>query len=63
MPYSIKKTSGSRPYKVVKKTTGEVVGSSTNKEDAMASMRARYANSDKEMEKAHKSAVARMSKK
>ena len=62
MPYSIKKTSGSRPYKVVKKT-GEVVGSSTNKEDAMASMRARYANSDKEMEKAHKLAVARMSKK
>ena len=32
-----------RPWKIVKEDTGEVVGSSTSKADAEASMRARYA--------------------
>lgn len=41
MPYTIQKGSGSKPYKIVKKTTGEVVGSSTSKEKAKASIVAR----------------------
>lgn len=42
MPYSIKKGKGSKPYKIVKKT-GRIVGSSTSKAKAKASIRARYA--------------------
>ena len=43
MPWRVKKGSGERPYKIVKKTTGEVVGSSTSSAKAKASVRARYA--------------------
>lgn len=42
--WKVKKGSGSRPWKIVKEDTGEVVGSSVSKEKAMASMKARYAN-------------------
>ncbi len=42
MPYKVMKRSGSRPWKIVKTTTGEVVGSSTTKANAQASVRARY---------------------
>ena len=45
MPYSIKKGSGKRPWKLVKKSTGKVVGTSTSKTKAQAAMRARYAHS------------------
>lgn len=45
MPWkTVKKGSGKKPFKVVKKDTGEVVGSSTTKAKAEASVRARYAN-------------------
>lgn len=44
MPYSVKKESGSRPYKIVKKTTGKTVGSSTSKEMANRAIRARHAH-------------------
>lgn len=47
MPYSVRKSSGSKPYKIVKKTTGKVVGSSTSKAKAEASIRARHANKGK----------------
>lgn len=43
MPYKVVKRSGSRPWKIVKTTTGKVVGSSTTKAKAEASVRARYA--------------------
>jgi hypothetical protein len=45
VPYSIKyKPSGDgRPWKIVKKNTGKVVGSSKTRKDAEASIRARYA--------------------
>ena len=42
MPYSIRKRTGARPWKIIKKSTGEVVGSSTSKPMAEASVRARY---------------------
>lgn len=42
MPYTIKKTTGSRPWKIIKQSTGEVVGSSTSKSKAEASVRARH---------------------
>ena len=42
MPYVIKKGSGKRPYKIIKKTTGKVVGTSMSKAKAQASVRARY---------------------
>lgn len=38
MPYTIKKGKGSRPYKIVKKSTGKVVGSSKTAKAAGASM-------------------------
>lgn len=41
MPYRIERRSGSRPYKIVRKDTGEVVGSSVSKAKAAASIRAR----------------------
>lgn len=43
MPYIVRKKKDGKPYKIVKKS-GKVVGSSTNKNDAMASIRARYAS-------------------
>jgi hypothetical protein len=44
MPWKVVKRSGSRPWKIIKTTTGKVVGSSTTKAKAQASVRARYAN-------------------
>lgn len=38
MPYTVRKGSGDRPWKIVKKDTGKVVGSSTSKKDAMISI-------------------------
>jgi len=43
MPYKIEKRSGGRPYKIINKDTGKVVGSSKTKSDAQASIRARWA--------------------
>ncbi len=45
MPYKIEKRSGERPWKIIKKDTGKVVGSSTSKSMAVKAMRARYAHS------------------
>jgi hypothetical protein len=42
MPYKVVKKSGSKPYKIIKTTTGKIVGSSTSKKNAKASVRARY---------------------
>lgn len=42
MPYKVVKRSGSRPYKIIKSDTGKVVGSSTSRSAAQASIRARY---------------------
>lgn len=47
MPYKVVKKSGERPYKIVRKDTGKIVGSSKTKEAAKASVRARYANEGK----------------
>lgn len=47
MPYKIVKRSGARPWKIIKKDTGKVVGSSTSKAKAQASIRARYAGEKK----------------
>jgi hypothetical protein len=47
MPWKVVKRSGSRPWKIVKTTTGKVVGSSTTKAKAEASVRARYAAENK----------------
>jgi len=47
MPWKVKKGSGPKPFKIVKKDSGKVVGSSTSKAKAEASVRARYANYDK----------------
>lgn len=46
MPYTVKKQSGSKPYKITK-PGGKVVGSSTSKAKAQASIRARYAGENK----------------
>ena len=42
MPYEIRKTKGKRPYKIINKDTGKIVGSSMTMENAEASIRARY---------------------
>ncbi len=47
MPYKIVKTKGSRPYKIVKKSTGKIVGSSTSMGMAKKAMAARYENEPK----------------
>lgn len=45
MPWEVKKVGkGPRPWKTVEKGTGKVVGSSTTKARAQASVKARYAN-------------------
>jgi hypothetical protein len=44
MPYKVEKKSGKKPYKIVRKDTGKVVGSSNSKAKAQASVRARYSN-------------------
>ncbi len=43
MPVKVRKGSGSKPFKVVEKATGKVVGSSTTKAKAESSARARNA--------------------
>lgn len=43
MPVKVEKRTGAKPYKIVEKATGKVVGSSTTKADAEASARARNA--------------------
>lgn len=48
MPYSVKKIGNSeKPWKIIKKDTGKVVGSSKSKAEAKASIRARYAGEGK----------------
>jgi len=48
MPYKVEKRGNSeRPYKIINKETGRVVGSSTTREKAQASIRARYAGERK----------------
>jgi hypothetical protein len=42
MPYQIKKTSGSKPWCVFNKDTGDKKGCSKTEEDAIAHMRALY---------------------
>ena len=44
MPWSVRKGSGPRPWKIIKSDTGKVVGSSTSKAKAKASVRTRYAH-------------------
>ena len=44
MPWSVRKGSGKRPWKIIRSDTGKVVGSSTSKAKAQASVRARYAH-------------------
>lgn len=43
MPYKIEKRKGPKPYKIIRKTDGKVVGASKSLEDAKASIRARNA--------------------
>ena len=47
MPYSIKKGTGDKPYKIKNTNTGKQVGSSTSKAKAKASVKARYAGKRK----------------
>jgi hypothetical protein len=47
MPYRIVKRSGEKLFKIINKDTGRVVGSSTTKTKAQASIRARYAGEHK----------------
>lgn len=42
MPYLVKKGKGARSYKIVRRDTGEIVGTSKTRADAEASIRARY---------------------
>ncbi|KKN70452.1 hypothetical protein LCGC14_0431470 [marine sediment metagenome] len=42
MPYKVVKRGGTKPYKIIKISTGKIVGSSTSKVKAEASVRARY---------------------
>lgn len=44
MPVKVVKRSGAKPYKVVEKATGKVVGSSTTRAKAQASANARNAS-------------------
>ena len=53
MPWKVVKKSGAKPWKIVKSNTGEVVGSSSSKAKAQASVRARYAN-EGELPEEHK---------
>lgn len=45
MPYKVVKRAGKKPYKIIDKDTGKIVGSSTSKARALASVRARLAGS------------------
>lgn len=45
MPYKVEKRGNSqKPWKIIKTTTGQVVGSSETKAKAQSSVKARYAN-------------------
>jgi hypothetical protein len=44
MPVTVRKGSGSKPWKIVEKSTGKVKGSSTTKAAALSSARARNAS-------------------
>lgn len=44
MPVVVRKGSGSKPWKIVEKNTGKVVGSSTSKEKAQSSANVRNAH-------------------
>jgi hypothetical protein len=44
MPVTVRHGSGSRPWKIVEKSSGKVVGTSTSKAKAEASARARNAH-------------------
>ncbi len=43
MPYRIEKRSGEKPYKIINKNTGKVVGSSSSRTKAQKSVNARNA--------------------
>jgi hypothetical protein len=43
MPYKIVKRTGSKPWKIINKDRDQIVGSSTSKAKAQASVRARLA--------------------
>lgn len=43
MPVKVRKGSGKRPYKIVEKSSGRVVGSSTSRSKAQSSANARNA--------------------
>lgn len=43
MPYRIERRTGKRPWKIINKITGKVVGSSLSEKRAEASIRARLA--------------------
>lgn len=43
MPWRVEHRDGPRPFKIVKNSTGEVVGSSKTMEEAHAAVRAMYA--------------------
>lgn len=48
MPYTIRNAkTGEKPFKIINKNTGKIVGSSTSKAKAQASIRARYAGEGK----------------
>lgn len=47
MPYKIIKRGGKKPWKIINKNTGKVVGSSETKAKAQASVRARHAGKRK----------------
>jgi len=43
MPYRVERRTGERPYKIINKSTGKVVGSSASKQKAESSVKARLA--------------------
>lgn len=47
MPYIIRRSKGPRPYKIVRKADGKIVGSSTSAGKAYASVRARMSGENK----------------
>tara|TARA_R110000824_G_scaffold14456_6_gene61512 strand:- start:921 stop:1064 length:144 start_codon:yes stop_codon:yes gene_type:complete len=47
MPWSVEKGKGAKPWKIVNDSTGKVVGSSTTKAQAQASVKARYSRYNK----------------
>tara|TARA_R110002020_G_scaffold443808_4_gene655123 strand:- start:477 stop:620 length:144 start_codon:yes stop_codon:yes gene_type:complete len=44
MPWKVEKSKHSKTWKIIRSDTGEVVGMSTSKAKAEASVKARYAN-------------------